>query len=135
MRMSTEKIILFDGDCSFCDSTVSFLFDHNSKRTLYFTSQQSERGQQILKEHELPTSLDTIYYYEKGRIYEKAEAFFAIAEELDGIWKYFKIFKRIVPKRFANWCYDRVAKRRHLIFGQKNTCRLMTPEERHYFLM
>lgn len=135
MSMQVKKIVLFDGDCSFCDSTVSFLFDKNSKRSLYFASQQSELGERILKENDLPSNLNTIYFYSEGKIYERAEAFYYIAKELDGFWKHFSFFQKIIPLKFANWCYDRIAKRRHLIFGTKDTCRLMTKEEQQYFLM
>ncbi len=135
MSLHTKKIVLFDGECSFCDSTVSFLFDKNNKRTLYFTSQQSETGVSLLQHNQLSTDLNTIYFYSNGKVYEKAAAFFEISKELNGGWKYLQYFKYVVPSSFANWCYDRIAKRRHLLLGTKDTCRLMTKEERHYFLV
>jgi predicted DCC family thiol-disulfide oxidoreductase YuxK len=135
MSIYAEKIVMFDGDCSFCDSTVNFLFDKNTRRTLYFTSQQSELGMALLKKNNLPTDLNTIYFYTKGKVYEKSEAFFYISKELDGRWKYFSVLKQIIPRLFADWCYDRIAKRRHLLLGEKNSCRLMTKEEQQYFLL
>lgn len=135
MSIYAEKIVMFDGDCSFCDSTVNFLFDNNSKRTLYFTSQQSTLGMALLEKNNLPTDLNTIYFYSNGIMYEKAEAFFYIAKELDGPWKYMSLLKRVVPRLFADWCYDRIAKRRHILLGKKDSCRLMTKEEQKYFLV
>lgn len=135
MSIYAEKIVMFDGDCSFCDSTVNFLFDHNTNRTLYFTSQQSTLGKALLEKNNLPTDLNTIYFYSNGKIYEKADAFFHIAKELDGGWKYFSLLKRIIPRQLADWCYDRIAKRRHLLLGKKDSCRLMTKEEQQYFLL
>ncbi|MFC4632619.1 thiol-disulfide oxidoreductase DCC family protein [Dokdonia ponticola] len=135
MSIYAEKIILFDGDCSFCDRTVNFLFDHNTKRTLYFTSQQSVLGKALLEKNNLPTDLNTIYFYANGKVYQKADAFFSIAKELDGICTYFSYVQRIVPKKLADWCYDRIAKRRHLLLGKKDSCRLMTKEEQQYFLL
>jgi len=135
MSLYTKKIVLFDGDCSFCNSTVSFLFDRNKKHTLYFASQQSEVGVELLHFNKLSTDLNTIYYYSNGIVYEKAQAFFQIAKELDSSWKYLSLLRFITPNSIANWCYDRIAKRRHLIWGKKNTCKLMTAEERKYFLL
>lgn len=135
MSIYDEKIVMFDGDCYFCDSTVNFLFDNNTKRTLYFTSQQSKLGMALLEKNNLPTDLNTIYFYSKGRVYEKAAAFFYIAKELDGCWKYLAFLKRIIPRKFADWCYDLIAKRRHLLLGKKDSCRLMTIEEQQYFLL
>ena len=135
MSMHIKKIVMFDGDCTFCDSTVNFLFDKNSKRTLYFTSQQSKLGKELLQKQNLPSDLNTIYFYCNGTIYEKAQAFFQFANELDGICKYFTFLERIIPYRIADWCYDRIAKRRYLLLGKKDSCRLMTKEERQYFLL
>lgn len=135
MSIYAEKIVLFDGDCSFCDNTVNFLFDHNTKRTLYFTSQQSTLGKELLEINNLPTDLNTVYFYSKGKVYEKATAFFYIAKELDGAWKYFTFLKRIIPQKIADLCYDIIAKRRHLLLGKKDSCRLMTKEEQQYFLL
>lgn len=135
MSIYTEKIVMFDGDCSFCDRTVNFLFDHNTKRTLYFTSQQSILGKALLEKNNLPTNLSTIYFYSNGKVYEKAAAFFSIAKELDVPWKYLALLKSVVPKKLGDWCYDRVAKRRHFLLGKKDSCRLMTKEEQQYFLL
>jgi len=135
MSLYTKKIVLFDGECSFCNSTVSFLFDRNKKRSLYFASQQSDVGLELLHFNKLSTDLNTIYYYSNGMVYEKAQAFFQIAKELDSSWKYLSMLQNIIPLPIANWCYDRIAKRRHLILGKKDTCRLMTAEEREYFLL
>ncbi len=76
MSIYAEKIVMFDGDCSFCNSTVDFLFKKNSKRSLYFTSQQSIIGKELLEKNNLPSNLDTIYFYSEGKVYEKAAAFF-----------------------------------------------------------
>lgn len=135
MSIYAEKIVMFDGDCSFCDRTVNFLFDHNPKRTLYFTSQQSTLGKALLEKNNLPSNLDTIYFYANGKVYEKAAAFFYIAKELDSPWRYFSSLRRFIPRVFGDWCYDRIAKRRHLLLGKKDSCRLMTKEEQQYFLL
>ena len=135
MSLQYKKIILFDGDCSFCNSTVDYLFKKNSKRSLYFTSQQSRIGKELLEKNNLPSNLDTIYFYSEGKVYEKATAFFHIAKELDSPWRYFSFLRQITPRSLGNWCYDRIAKRRHLLLGKKDSCRLMTKEEQQYFLL
>jgi hypothetical protein len=44
-----KKIILFDGVCNLCDSSVQYVIKHDKKDIFRFVSLQSELGQKILK--------------------------------------------------------------------------------------
>ena len=81
-----KKIILFDGVCNLCDSSVQFIIKHDKNDTFRFVALQSELGQKITKHIGVDTSkTDSIVLYEpKIAYYTKAQAALKIANELGG---------------------------------------------------
>jgi len=130
----SKKIIFFDGHCNFCNNSVDFSFKKNSKKNLYYSSLQSDYAKAFLpKKYWEKDRFDTIYFFDEGQIYEKSTAILKISNQLDGYLKHLSIFL-FIPKSIRDFGYDFIAKRRYLIFGKSNTCRVTTPEEKHFFL-
>ncbi len=130
-----KKIILFDGVCNLCDSTVQFIIKHDKKDIFRFVALQSELGQQIVKHIGVDTSkTDSILLYEPGvAYYYKAEAAIKIAAELGGIYSLMQGFS-VLPKSFSNSVYDYVARNRYKWYGKKEECMIPTPEMKAKFL-
>lgn len=117
-------ILLFDGDCAFCDSTTLFIMDRNSKDDIEYLSLQSEEGQAYLKQYNLPTKdFDSVVFIENNKAYIKSSAVLRIILRLDGYWKY--LYSSIViPKFIRDIAYNLFAKNRYKIFGKTNQCRV-----------
>jgi predicted DCC family thiol-disulfide oxidoreductase YuxK len=49
-----DKIVLFDGVCNFCQSSVQFIIKHESNQELKFASLQSEFGKSIIQQYQIP---------------------------------------------------------------------------------
>lgn len=130
-----KKIILFDGVCNLCDSTVQFLIKRDKKDVFRFVALQSGLGQEITKYLGIDTSkTDSILLYEPGvAYYYKAEAAIKIAQGLGGIYSLMGVFT-ILPKSFSNSVYDYVAKNRYKWYGKKNECMIPTAEMKAKFL-
>lgn len=130
-----KKIILFDGVCNLCNSTVQFLIKHDKKDVFRFVALQSDLGQEITAYIGIDTSkVDSIILYEPGKAYfYKAEAALEIASEIGGIYSLMKVFKA-VPKSISNEVYDYVARNRYKWYGKKDACMLPTPEIKAKFL-
>ncbi|WP_338763883.1 thiol-disulfide oxidoreductase DCC family protein [Bernardetia sp. ABR2-2B] len=129
-----KTIILFDGVCNLCNSAINFVIDKDVNNSFYFASLQSEFGQALLTHFGRDTSdFDSMIVYEKGKIKTKSTAALRIAAGLSGGWKYFSIFK-IIPAFLRNGIYNLVAKNRYKWFGQKNECRIPTPELKAKFI-
>ncbi|PZQ80818.1 MAG: thiol-disulfide oxidoreductase, partial [Flavobacterium johnsoniae] len=79
-----KKIILFDGVCNLCDSSIQFIIKHDKKDIFRFVALQSEIGLEIIKHIGIDTSkIDSILLYEPGKAYYyKAQAALKIAKEL-----------------------------------------------------
>ncbi|CAM3899927.1 MULTISPECIES: thiol-disulfide oxidoreductase DCC family protein [Flavobacterium] len=130
-----KKIILFDGVCNLCDSSVQFIIKNDSKDVFRFTAIQSELGQEIIHHINIDTKLiDSIILYEPGvAYYHKAEAALLIARNLKGVYKLISYFN-FLPKGLKNMVYDYIAKNRYKWYGKKDSCMIPTPELKSKFL-
>ena len=130
-----KKIILFDGVCNLCDSTVQYLIKRDDKDAFRFVALQSELGQEIINHIGIDTTqTDSIILWQPGKAYYyKAEAAIKIASALGGIYKLMNIFS-ILPKSLNNNVYDYVAKNRYKWYGKKDECMIPTPEMKAKFL-
>lgn len=126
--------ILFDGVCNFCNASINFIIDRDSKGMFKFAALQSEVGQELLKKFGLKTSnFDSIVAIEGDKVYQKSDAALEIARKMDGIWKTFYVFK-IIPAFLRNPVYDLVARNRYRFFGKTDACRIPTAELKARFL-
>jgi predicted DCC family thiol-disulfide oxidoreductase YuxK len=132
-----KDIILFDGVCNFCNSSINLVIDQDPQKVFVFASLQSEITQElfeILNYKPLNNSyLNSVLLISNNTVYEKSEASLLIASKLPGAWKWFRIL-RILPISFRDFFYDIVAKNRYWIFGKSDQCRIPTPEIRERFL-
>jgi len=130
-----KKIILFDGVCNLCNSSVQFVIKRDKKDVFRYAALQSEVGQQLVNQRHIDTSkVDSIILIEPGVAYfTKSDAALEIAKDLGGIWKLSAIFTWI-PTSIRNSIYDFVAKNRYKWFGKKESCMIPTPELKAKFL-
>lgn len=131
----SKKIILFDGVCNLCDSSVQYIIKHDKKDIFRFVALQSELGQEIIKYIGIQDSnIDSIVFYEpKLAYYYKSEAALQIAKNLGGFF-YFATVLNIFPTGFLNIIYDFIAKNRYKWFGEKQNCMIPNKEIKSKFL-
>ena len=128
-----KKIILFDGVCNLCDTSVQFVFKHDKKDIFRFVPLQSELGQKIVN-HIGASTIDSTILYESGKAYYlKSDVAFKILKEIGGFYKVLLFFS-ILPKSIRDHIYDYVAKNRYKWFGRKESCLIPTPELQSKFL-
>lgn len=122
-----KKIILFDGVCNLCDSSVQFVIKRDKKDVFRFVALQSELGQKIVNHIEASSIDSTILYEPEKGFYTKAEAAFKILKDLGTAYRFLLVFS-IFPKSILNFIYDYVAKNRYKWFGKKESCMIPTPD-------
>ncbi len=130
----SNYVVLFDGVCNFCNSSVNFIIDNDKHDCFRFASLQSEFGQSILKKHNLPLdSFSTIILVADNKVFTKSGAALRIARKLRFPHSLYYVFI-IVPPFIRNFFYDMVSRNRYKWFGKKDACRIPTPEERNKFM-
>lgn len=129
------QIILFDGVCNFCNSSINFIIDHDPEKHFKFAPLQSDFGQKILRQFNKNTEdFDSVILLKNNQLYQKSAAALEITKHLSGFWKYLAIFG-ILPNFILNFFYDIVAKNRYRIFGKSDACRMPTPDLKERFLV
>jgi len=130
-----KKIILFDGVCNLCESSVLFVIKHDKKDIFRFVALQSDLGKEIIEHIGLSKkNIDSVILYEPGISYNyKSAAAIEIAKDLGGFFHLGTIFK-IIPSGLRNVLYDYIAKNRYLWYGKKDNCLLPTEEIKSKFL-
>ena len=130
--MSAKAVILFDGVCNFCNSSINLLIRNDKKAYFQFAPLQGEIAQQLVGNRILPTP-ESVILLEDGKIYEKSTAALRIAKKLDGLWPLVYIL-HIIPKFVRDPIYDLIARNRYKWFGKKETCMIPSPDIRNRFL-
>lgn len=129
-----SAIVLFDGECNFCDSSVQFIIKRDSKGYFNFASLQSDVGQKLLIEYDVPADMDSFMLLEDGKAYFKSSAALRICKHLYGGWKLLYALL-ILPVPIRNAFYDFIARNRYKWFGKKDDhCMLPSPDVRRRFL-
>lgn len=99
-----------------------------------FASLQSEKGQQLLEQFQLPLNdFNSFILVQDGKAFTKSTGALKVAKELRGGWKYLYVFI-IVPKFIRDGIYNWIAKNRYKWFGVRQQCMIPTPDVKSRFL-
>lgn len=131
-EVSDLRIVLFDGECHFCDASVQFIIKRDPTAQFAFASLQSDKGKELLSRYNVP-DIDSFVLIEEGRSFVKSTAALRIAKRLNGLWPITYCFI-IVPATVRNIFYEFIAKNRYKWFGKKDVCELPSPDIRKRFL-
>jgi predicted DCC family thiol-disulfide oxidoreductase YuxK len=130
-----KKIILFDGVCNLCNTTVQFVIKNDKDDLFRFSALQSETGRKLLAERNIDTEdIDSIILIEPNvAYYTKSTAALEIGKNLKGLRTLSSILLWL-PESFRNIVYDIVAKNRYKWYGKKESCMIPTPKLKDKFL-
>src|SRR5690625_5028816 len=127
------QIVLFDGECNFCDKSVQFIIKRDPNGIYKFASLQSEIGQNLIKQHNIPANLDSFILVTDEKWYTESSAALHVCKNLTGLWKAFYPLL-ITPRPVRDFFYHIIANNRYKWFGKKDHCILPSPEIRKRFL-
>lgn len=132
--MNQQHIILFDGVCNFCNSTVNFVIKRNTKSNILFAPMQMEAGQKLLIQNHLPLDdLQSFIFIEDGIVYKQSTGAIKVCKHLRGLWPMCIVFK-IIPTFLRDAIYNWIARNRYKWFGKKEVCMIPTDEVKARFL-
>lgn len=132
--MTEKNIILFDGVCNLCVSSVQFIIKRDPVGIFYFASLQSDVGVRLSENFgALIEKTDSIILIKGDKCYIESDAALKIASKLKGGWKLLYIFI-IIPKPLRDAAYRYVARNRYKWFGKKDACMIPTPDLEKRFI-
>jgi predicted DCC family thiol-disulfide oxidoreductase YuxK len=127
-----KHIVLFDGECNFCNYWVNYIIKRDKKDAFRFSSLQSTIGKELLKQHKISSTIDSVLLIKQNIPYIKSTAALKIAQSLGGTTSI--LYPLIVIPRFIrDFFYDIIAKYRYKWFGKSN-CEFI-PTQKNKFLM
>ena len=134
MNDPKNPLILFDGVCNLCNSSVQYVIKHDPNRLFRFASLQSGFAQKILSGYDLSLKeYNSFILLKDNKIYTRSTAALLVLKKLKGFIKSLYVFI-IVPKFIRDAVYNIIAKNRYKWFGKKQVCWLPSPELKSLFL-
>src|SRR5262249_43302480 len=134
MDQDPHAVVIFDGECVFCNRWVDFLLRFDRRDIFRFAARQTESGAAFLHRAGLPESgVGSIVLAEPDAIFQRSGAVLRILERLGFPFSLAAVF-RIIPTAPRDHVYEWFARNRLKWFGRLQACRLPSPAERHRFL-
>ena len=129
-----QPVILFDGICNLCNSSVQFIIKHDPHAVFKFASLQSEQGRMLLKKYQFADNdLTSFVLIMNNKVYTKSTAALQVLKQLKGALSLLYGFI-IVPAFIRDAVYNMVAKHRYKWFGKRNECMVPSPSLQNRFL-
>ena len=129
-------LVVFDGICNLCNSSVNYIIKHDHKNRLKYTPIQSEHGKSEFKKHKIDTTvIDSIVLIENDKYYVKSKAIMLIARHMGGVYYMLYLFMKIIPTFIEDAIYDIIAKNRYKWFGKKESCIIPSDEVKSKFIL
>ncbi|MCK6648528.1 MAG: thiol-disulfide oxidoreductase DCC family protein [Bacteroidia bacterium] len=129
-----RAIVLFDGVCNFCNSSVNFIIRHDKKGYFKFAPLQSEMGKALCEKLAIDVQkIDSIILIEDDQFNVKSSAILRITKKLNGAYPLFSGLI-IIPKFVRDAVYDLIARNRYKWFGKKESCMIPTSDVKERFI-
>lgn len=131
---SDFPILLFDGVCNLCQSSVQWVLQRDKSGVFRFAALQSDTGRKHLERFGLNAEkFDTVVLVDGDRIFTRSDAALEIVRRMGSPWSWLSVL-RWIPRPFRNAVYNWVARNRYRWFGRKQECWLPRPEWKERFL-
>jgi predicted DCC family thiol-disulfide oxidoreductase YuxK len=137
--LSKQPLLLFDGECGFCNKVVQFFLRNEKKnlpdsKTVKFVPLESEAGKLLRQYFEIDDQIDSIILIRHHSAYIKSCAALRLTQYMKGLWPVLSLFV-IIPPFIRNLVYNFVAKHRKKIAGRVESCGLLKQEDKERFLL
>jgi predicted DCC family thiol-disulfide oxidoreductase YuxK len=133
-KREDPPIVLFDGVCNLCNGWVDFVMRHDGEAGIRFAALQSEVAKRLLADATLAGAPgDTVVLLDESGIWTESGAALRVFRLLEFPYRLLYLLV-VIPRPIRDWCYRLVARSRYRWFGQRDTCRVPTPDERERFL-
>jgi predicted DCC family thiol-disulfide oxidoreductase YuxK len=113
-------IVLYDGDCNFCNKWVSFTKSKLQKNEISFIPFNSIKGLEEIEKFQIKNQNSVSYIYD-DIVFFKSRAVLKICKQLQFPYNLLYFFT-IFPAFLLDFFYDIIAKRRFKLTPKKQCC-------------
>ncbi len=132
-----RPVILFDGVCNLCNSTVRWVIERDKEGRFDFASLQSDVARRelgkVMDTKEIDALPDSIVLLDSDGVHVRSAAALRILRGL-GSWFLLLRLGVVLPGPIRDAIYDMVARNRYRWFGRRDTCMIPTPDVAARFL-
>jgi predicted DCC family thiol-disulfide oxidoreductase YuxK len=118
-----EPVIIFDGDCLFCQRSVRFIHRHDRGNVYRFAARQTATGERLLAEAGVGLAPNSMVLIDDQGTWLRSDAVLRIAAGLDAPWSGARVFL-LVPRVVRDAVYRGVAFIRHRLSAFLPACAL-----------
>lgn len=133
-QLENNNLIVFDGECVLCSGFFKFIVRADKQEWFDFAIAQSEFGERLYDYYGLkPDDYDTNLVFIDGVLYERLGGFFAVMKLLGWPYKAFAVFG-LLPDKFLDWAYYKIARNRYALFGRRDACLIPSQDLKARFI-
>lgn len=119
------KLIIYDGLCHLCNSSVMFIIRNSDSCPYYFVSFQSEHGMRLCDICGIDNiDPDSFILISNGSVFIKSDAWVYILMNLNSFWGFLGAILKFIPRFIRDGFYDFIGKHRYKVFGKYDACKI-----------
>jgi predicted DCC family thiol-disulfide oxidoreductase YuxK len=130
-------LLLYDGACGLCASSVQFILRHERHHELRFAPLQGTLAADVRSRHRRLDGVDSMVWVEPQgageQVFVRSSAALRAAVYMGGGWRLLGRLGLLVPRPLRDSVYDFIARHRHRMFGE-DVCFLPPPDVRQRFV-
>lgn len=125
-----DHIVLYDGVCGLCHRSVAWLLRRDRRGVFYFAPLQGPTAAALRERHpEIPESLESVIYVDRGRVHLRSKAFLHAARHLGRPWRWGYAL-RWMPAFLLDVGYRLIAAIRYRVWGKYDACQVPSVADR-----
>ena len=118
-----KHIIIYDGECNYCDAIVQFLIRVDKKNEFKFAHISSQAGSKMLNKFGIDSNLhDSFIYVKDQEYYMYSDGAGQVLLQLGGVYALMGKILLAIPLTIRDAIYKWVARNRYKLFGHKQSC-------------
>jgi predicted DCC family thiol-disulfide oxidoreductase YuxK len=123
LDMSFRPIVIFDGDCLFCQRSIRFIHRYDRANAFRFAARRTPAGEKLLAEVGVALAPNSMVLIDEQGAWLRSDAVLRIAARLAAPWSVARVFL-LVPRPIRDAVYRVIAAVRHRISGRLSACEL-----------
>ncbi|MCX6289999.1 MAG: DUF393 domain-containing protein [Bacteroidetes bacterium] len=128
------NIVLFDGVCNLCNSTILFLIKHDTNHNLHFAATQTESGKYLMRQYNILDEEKSVFFIKDGIVFSKSNAVIEIAKQITE-WPHIFKYGILFPAFIRDGVYNLIAKNRYALMGTRDSCSVPSKDHIERFLL